>query len=551
MSTSPLVFTGVSTFSNDFQTVLTRAVSIAKLPEKKLQNEQADNISKKQALIALNPSVANLGAAIAALGTVAANNGLSASSSDSSIVSVQSTGASTPGAYTISNITSLAAAASETSLQGYANATTTPVSVAGQNKVDLVVGNTTYHLDLTGKNTLQALSDAINNLGAGVNASIVTANGSSYLTLSSSKVGASTLTLSDVPAPVSLITNTSTGIDTSFMGYPDTNTTAVSTTGHVDLTVGAGTTLHLDISLANNLAGLRDAINNSGADVTASITVNGGSNYLTLTSNSGPSTLTLNDVPASADLITHTNQGSDADFYLNSTIHVTKSSNVITDLVPGVTFTIGATTTGSVNISLASDRSQLSNALQNFAQAYNAVADQVAGQVGTGAGPLGGDLLIRNISDDLRQLGGYAGTGNSIKSLSDLGLTFDTTGHLSFDSSTITGFSATQASDAFKFFGSSKSGFAALAQNFTQLSDPTSGFIRLQEDGYDQTNTRLTNEISVLDDRASLLQSRVSAQLQKADALVAQLQSQQTVLNATLQSVNFVSYGRVTSATGQ
>jgi flagellar hook-associated protein 2 len=298
MSTSPLVFTGVSTFSNDFQTVLTRAVSIAKLPEKKLQNEQADNISKKQALIALNPSVANLGAAIAALGTVAANNGLSASSSDPSIVSVQSTGASTPGAYTISNITSLAAAASETSLQGYANATTTPVSVAGQNKVDLVVGNTTYHLDLTGKNTLQALSDAINNLGAGVNASIVTANGSSYLTLSSSKVGASTLTLSDVPAPVSLITNTSTGIDTSVMGYPDTNTTAVSTTGHVDLTVGAGTTLHLDISLTNNLAGLRDAINNSGADVTASITVNGGSNYLTLTSNSGPSTLTLNDVPA-------------------------------------------------------------------------------------------------------------------------------------------------------------------------------------------------------------------------------------------------------------
>src|ERR1700694_120002 len=105
MSTSPLVFTGVSTFSNDFQTVLTRAVSIAKLPEKKLQNEQADNISKKQALIALNPSVANLGAAIAALGTVAANNGLTASSSDSSIVSVQSTGASTAGEYTISNIT--------------------------------------------------------------------------------------------------------------------------------------------------------------------------------------------------------------------------------------------------------------------------------------------------------------------------------------------------------------------------------------------------------------------------------------------------------------
>jgi flagellar hook-associated protein 2 len=551
MSTSPLVFTGISTYSNDFQTILQRAVSIAQLPGKKLQNEEADNVSKKQALIGLNPSVASLGAAIAALGTVAANHGLTASSSDSGIVSVLNTGASSPAAYTISNITSLAAAASETSLQGYANSTTQPVSVAGQNKVDLVVGTNTYHLDLAGKNNLNGLRDAINALGAGVNASIVTAGPANYLTISSDKVGATTVTLSDVPAPVSLITNTGTGTDTSLSGYADTNSTAVSATGHVDFTVGAGSVLHLDITQNNNLEGLRDAINNSGAGVTASLTVNGGGNYLTLSANGGPTALTLKDVPDSTSLITKTNQGKDADFYLNGSIHVTKSSNVINDLVPGVSFTLRAKTAGSVNISLASDRTQLSNALQVFAQSYNAVADQVSQQIGSSAGPLSGDSLIRNISDDLRQLGGYAGTGNSIKSLSDLGLTFDITGRLSFDQSTFTGLNDTQVSDAFKFFGSSKSGFAALAQNFTQLSDPTTGFIRLQENGYDHTNKRLADEIGVLNDRASLLQARMSAQLRKADALVARLQSQQTSLNAAIQSINFVSFGRVTSATGQ
>jgi flagellar hook-associated protein 2 len=552
MSTSPLVFTGVSTFSNDFQTVLTRAVAIAKLPEQKLQNEQADNLGRKQALVALNPSVANLAAAIAALGTVAANNGLTASSSDASIVSVQSTGATSAAAYTISNITSLATAGSESSLKGYADAAVTPVSVAGQSKVDLQVGSTTYHLDLTGKNTLNALRDAINNLGAGVNASIVNAGGGNYLALSSSKVGAAALTLTDIAAPVSLITNTGSGTDTSIAAYPDTNTTAVSTSGHVDLTVGTGTTLHLDITAANNLAGLRDAINNAGAGVTASITTNGGNSSLTLASTSGTGALTLNDVPASPNLITKTNQGTDADFYLNGSIHVTKSTNVISDLVAGVTFRIGAKTTGSVNISLASDSAQLSNGLQTFAQTYNAVADQVAGQIGTGGGPLSGDLIIRNISDDLRQLGSYAGnSSSSIKSLSDVGLTFDTTGHLSFDASTIAGLNSSQVADAFKFFGSAKSGFAALASNFTQLSDPLTGFIRLQENGYDQTNARLTTEISDIDNRASVLQKSLSAKLQQADALVAKLQSQQTVLNAQLQSVNFVSYGRVTNSTGQ
>jgi flagellar hook-associated protein 2 len=551
MSTSPLVFTGISTYSNDFQTILQRAVSIAQLPVKKLQNEQADNVGKKQALIGLDPSVANLGAAVAALGTVAANQGLTATSSDSSIVSVLNTGASSNANYTISNITSLATAASETSLQGYANSATTPVSIAGQNKVDLVVGSNTYHLDLTGKNNLNGLRDAINNLGAGVTASIITAGTSNYLAISSDKVGATTVTVSDVPVPAALITNTGTGTDTSLTGYADTNSTAVSTKGHVDLTVGAGSTLHLDITLNNNLAGLRDAINASGAGVTASITVNAGRNYLTLTGSGGPAALKLNDVPDPVNLITKINQGTDADFFLNGSIHVTKSTNVINDLVSGVSFTLLAKTAGSVNISLASDSSQLSNALQVFAQSFNAVTDQVSQQIGTGAGPLSGDSLIRNISDDLRQLGGYLGTGNSIKSLSDLGVTFDLTGHLSFDSTAFAGLNATQVSDAFKFFGSSKSGFAALAQNFTQLSDPTTGFIRLQEDGYDQTNKRLDDEISTLNDRASLVQASMTAQLQKADALVAELQSQQSSLNAAIQSINFVSYGRVVSATGQ
>ena len=38
MSITPLTFTGVSTYSNDFQTILSRAVQIAQLPLKALQN---------------------------------------------------------------------------------------------------------------------------------------------------------------------------------------------------------------------------------------------------------------------------------------------------------------------------------------------------------------------------------------------------------------------------------------------------------------------------------------------------------------------------------
>ena len=47
---TPLVFTGISSYSADFNTVLKRAVAIASLPLQKLQNDDADILSKKTLL---------------------------------------------------------------------------------------------------------------------------------------------------------------------------------------------------------------------------------------------------------------------------------------------------------------------------------------------------------------------------------------------------------------------------------------------------------------------------------------------------------------------
>src|ERR1700676_4882566 len=101
--TAPQYFTGLSTYSSDFQSIIQREVSIQQLPITALQTEQTNNLNQKQALIALNPNVASVGAAIGALGTLAANQGVSASSSDSSTVSVTNIGATAPGTYTVSN----------------------------------------------------------------------------------------------------------------------------------------------------------------------------------------------------------------------------------------------------------------------------------------------------------------------------------------------------------------------------------------------------------------------------------------------------------------
>ncbi|HXU20041.1 MAG TPA: flagellar cap protein FliD N-terminal domain-containing protein, partial [Verrucomicrobiae bacterium] len=170
---APQVFSGVSQFSSDFQSILQRAVSIAELPIQTLQNQQSDLLQQKQLLIGLNTAAASLGSSLGALGSLGANQGLSAASSNSSTVSVTNSGATSPATYTISNITSVAAAAAETSVSGFADSTSAHVSATGIMK--LVVGSSTYAINLaSGQNNLNGLADAINSLGAGVTASVLT-----------------------------------------------------------------------------------------------------------------------------------------------------------------------------------------------------------------------------------------------------------------------------------------------------------------------------------------------------------------------------------------
>jgi flagellar hook-associated protein 2 len=552
-TTAPLSFTGISTYSSDFQAILQREDAIAQLPITALQNTQSDNLSKKQALIALNPVVGTLATSVSALGQLASGQGLTASSSDSTTVSVVNTGATAPGSYTISNIV-VGTAASELSLASYASATTTPIGVEGQDKFTLQVGTKTYNLDITGNDSLTGLENAINTSGAPVNASILNSGSASYLSITANNVGATTLTLNTAPEAANLITSTGAGTETSLAGYPDTGTTAVSSSGIVNLSVGGGAAIPLDITANNNLTGLMNAINGAGAGVTATINSSGGQNYLQLTAAGGPTAITLNDTPSAmtTNLISGTNQGGNASFTLNNTIQVTnQATNVFSNTIPGVTFSLLQNDTGSVNLSLTTDATQLTTALQTFVGAYNALADQVTQQTGTGAGPLGGDSTIRDISDDLRQLSGYfASSTTSVRSLSDLGITFDDTGQMSLDPSVVSGFSSTQLTDAFKFFGSSNSGFASFASNFTSLSDPISGTIQNEEDGLDTDDTNIASEISTLQDRATLTHNANTARLEAADALVAQLQSNQNTVNAEVQSVDFVDFGAPVSNAG-
>ncbi len=450
MAITPLAFTGISKYSQDFQTILNRAVSIAALPVQQLQNKQTDIVQQKQLVGSLSDAVSRLSSSIQSLTAVAQAHGLVATSSNASKVSVTNTGATSTGSFQITDISSIASAASETSVAGYQTSDSTPVSASGT--VKLVIGGTERRIQLTpANNNLVGLRDAINGLNLGVTATV--------------------------------------------------------------LTTGTGTT----------------------------------PNYLLVTANTtGATSLRLVEDPdnAATDLLTTNNQGSNANFKLNG-VPISQATNVVNSVVPGLTFNIlGTTDTGeTVNLRLQTDRGQLASALEDLVSKYNATASQVNAQIGPNAGLLSGDWLVRQIQNSLRQVVNFQGMG-TIRNLADLGIEMSNTGEMSFNETTFSALTDGQISAAFEFIGSATQGFGSLARSFNQISDPATGLIKLQQDQYDETDRRITEQIATMTDRINAMQASLSAKLQAADALLAQLSSQQSVLDSSIQALNFSVYGK-------
>lgn len=450
MGISPLTFTGLSKFSDDFQAIVNRTVAIANLPVNQLQSDQTDLLSKKTAMGGLRTSVSSLASAIASLGSVANNRAVAAGSS-STKVGVDVNGSPVAASYAISDITSLATVASATSRNGYDTKDSTTVA-GGDHTISLVVGGTANTIALTeSTDNLQGLADAINSGGYGVRASIIdtgAATGQYYLALTASTAG---------PLSISIQT---TG------GEPDPELMAV------------------------------------------------------------------------------TNPGSNAEFKINGQ-QVSSSTNSISSVVEGLAFTLNETTVAGETITVTAQpsRNTLSAALKTMTAAYNNLRDAVDAQTGENAGMLAGDRIVNEIQARMRTIVGVSGPDGT-SSLAAAGLTLGIDGKMTFDETQVAWMSDAELEKAFALLEDAPGSLGALAADLETMSDPVTGVITYELSSYDETDKRLTSQIEALSARVSATQSTLFAQLQAADALLAQLEGQQIIIEASLDSLKLVLFGK-------
>jgi len=386
-----------------------------------------------------------------------------------------------------------------------------------------------------------SLASDLKALGTAAANKALSATSSDATVVTASNSGATTAASYTINSVTSTAT---TAAERSLTGYADSSATQVSSTGTVDLVVGS--THHTFTLAQNNLVSLRDQINGLGAGVTASILTTGNGNYLSLTANSpGATTLKLVDDPtgAATNLLTNTNQGTDAVFQLNGiTIH--QPNNSVNNVIPGLSFTLQKSSSTPVTLSLQSDPTQLSSTLQNFVADYNTLNGQLRAQTGSGAGLLVGDIAVTGLQGLLRQITSYSAGSGSVTNLSALGITFDGTGKASFDSSVFSSLSGAQINDAFNLLGSATKGLGAFSQSLSQYSDPITGLIKIEQAGIDTTDKSLQGQITTLTDRINAQQASLSKQLAAADAFEARLESQQKGVTASLQGLSLVLYGK-------
>ena len=336
-------------------------------------------------------------------------------------------------------------------------------------------------------------------------------------------------------------TSTST-ISSGTPAVADPSSGNISSSLNYTLTVnGTPTTLTLT---SDTMDGLATAINDANAGVSATI-VNLGSNTtpdyrLAVTSNEwGADTVALSD-GTTTPLLTTAQTGTDAQYQVNGNSTILTSTSTQITLAPGLTATlVSASPSTTVNITVAASENNLSDALSSFATAYNAAAAAVANERGQSGGALSGESLVYTLGDTLSQMSGFVtGSGSgSVQDLSDLGLTLDSTGNLSFDASQF----GSQGSAGIQQFlgGLTTGGFLQTANNaLSAVADPTTGAIT---DSISTISSEITNDNSQISDdqaRVNALQTNLQAQLSAADAAIAVLEQQQTFYTSLFATEN-------------
>ena len=304
-------------------------------------------------------------------------------------------------------------------------------------------------------------------------------------------------------------------------------------------------TITVDLSTAQTLAEVRDAINadENNPGVRASL-INGdnglqklvlnaedigSANALTLSYDGAIKSTTfglqtVNDIGGDTGLL-------DAEFIVDG-FTITRPDNTVSDVISGVTFELNGAQVGTTTtLSVTRDTGATEALVKSFASAYNTLISSVKSQR---SGTLGTDNLLLSIESQVKNVLNSTATSGSLSTLSEVGLSIDKDGIMSLDSDKLkTALDAGYANVA-QLFAAEGDGFAnrlvTLADNWVG----SNGFISARTDGLNQRIEDLSDRQLSIERNLTIIEARYRTQFSALDILVSQFQSTGQFLTSQL-----------------
>ena len=452
------------------------------------------------------------------------------------------------------------------SLEAAEKSTLTPISTQ----------QTSYTAKLSAYGTLKSALETFQTANTALNkadlfSATTTASSStafSATTTGSAIAGKYTISVTQLAQAQTLTTQTA---------QPDSKTAIA--TGDSVLTIQQGgdkDPVTIDISAANSsLTGIRDAINNAKAGVSASI-INAGKDedgndkyLLSITANDTGSdnamTLSVSGDKALQDFMGYNGTSTDtgngmtesvtaqnAELMVNN-VKIVNSSNTISDALEDITLNLNDVTTGNQTLTITKDTSKAESAIKSWVDAYNSLQDTFSSltkytAVDAGAdsqdssnGALLGDTTLRTIQTQLKGLLTNTSGSATFKTLAQIGITSDaSTGQLELDSDKLEAALKKDASgvkDMIVGDGKATGITTVIGNNLTSWLS-TTGIIQSAKDGVSKTLNNLTKQYNDASDRIDTLVARYKEQFTQLDVLMNSLNSTSSYLTQQFESTS-------------
>lgn len=305
----------------------------------------------------------------------------------------------------------------------------------------------------------------------------------------------------------------------------------------------------------NTLQGIRDAINTAKIGVSASIvndgsgtpyrlvlssTTTGGSNSMKISVGGGDPALTslLAQDPAGPQSLAETATAQNAQLKVDG-ISISKSSNTITDAIPGITLTLKKPSTSAIPLDVATDNGTLTKSVQSFVDAYNTLNKSLSTALASGVigstAPLHGDSLLRSLQSQVSSVLRTAlpSPSGAFDSLSQIGVSFQKDGSLALNTTKLNDAISLHASDIAKVFTTS-GGYADQLNKLATAALATDGSLTNRTAGLNSSIRDIGKQIDSMNVRMTVIEARLRKQYSALDAMLGNMNTTSNYLTTQL-----------------